>query len=109
MALSVESRLIINEREYWEVKLRGDVDIANAADFRAALREAYFEKPADIIIDASELSYIDSTGLGVIIGAYGRMRDKGHGILIENPKANVKKLLNITSLDKIFCQEEVLA
>ncbi|MBR4075177.1 MAG: STAS domain-containing protein, partial [Firmicutes bacterium] len=48
------------------------------------------------------LSYIDSTGLGVIIGAYGRMKEQGVSVKLLNPAKNVEKLLKITSLDRIF-------
>ncbi|MDR1571036.1 MAG: STAS domain-containing protein [Clostridiales Family XIII bacterium] len=102
MALTIDCRMIEGEG-CWEIKLAGEVDIASAAKFRAALTESYDSRPADVRLDASELCYIDSTGLGVIIGAYGRMQANSHSIRIENPRANVEKLLHITSLDKIFC------
>jgi anti-sigma B factor antagonist len=104
MALKIECKLM-EDQDYWEIKLVGEVDIASASKFRAALTESYGQAPADIRLDASELSYVDSTGLGVIIGAFGRMQDKGHVVRIINPRPNVKKLLSITSLDKIFCSQ----
>jgi anti-sigma B factor antagonist len=95
-----------NEKgSYWTIKPVGEVDIASAAKFRKALNDAYERTRADIRLDASELTYIDSTGLGVIIGAFGRIQENGHQICVENPRANVKKLLQITSLDKIFCSQ----
>jgi len=103
MTLNINCRFVDDEGGFWLLAVKGDVDIANASSFRKALADAYVERPADIIIDASELMYIDSTGLGVIIGAFGRMRENDHKILIEKPRANVMKLLNITCLDKIFC------
>jgi anti-sigma B factor antagonist len=102
MALRIDSKFT-KSGNYWQIKPVGEVDIANVAKFRNALNEAYETERADIRLDASELSYIDSTGLGVIIGAFGRTQESGHQIYIENPRANVKKLLQITSLDKIFC------
>ena len=103
MSLIVKCELIAHDGEYWEMALEGEVDVASASKLRNALAEAYLDKPADIYINAEGLSYIDSTGLGVIIGAFGRMKENGHRIVIEEPRENVKKLLNITNLDKIFC------
>ena len=103
MALSVKSELIAGEGGHWEMTLVGEVDVASASVLRNALAEAYLNTPSDIYINAEELSYIDSTGLGVIIGAFGRMKENSHRIVIEKPRSNVKKLLNITSLDKILC------
>ena len=87
----------------WEFKLSGEVDISNAHLFKKQLEAALAEKKQNITIDLSELSYIDSTGLGVIIGAYGSIKKDGYSIKVTNPKENVKKLINISGLDKILC------
>lgn len=86
----------------WNIKLEGEVDVATATELRALLTKKYEEMPADFALDLSDLCYIDSTGLGVLIGAYGRMKEKGNVIRIEHPRENIAKLLRITSLDKIF-------
>lgn len=91
------------ENKCWEIKLGGEVDIATAQSLRDLFKEKYNDKKADFSLDLSELNYIDSTGLGVIIGAYGRMQEQGNKICINNPKENVAKLLRITNLDKILC------
>ncbi|MDR3295563.1 MAG: STAS domain-containing protein [Clostridiales Family XIII bacterium] len=104
MTLTIGSTYI-EDKDYWEIKPVGEVDIANAAKLRAALHDSYEKTPANVRLDASDLRYIDSTGLGVIIGAYGRMQENGHAIHIESPKVNVRKLLQVTSLDKIFCPQ----
>jgi anti-sigma B factor antagonist len=87
----------------WEFKLVGEVDISNAHLFKKQLETALAEKRQNITIDLSELSYIDSTGLGVIIGAYGSIKKDGFCVKVTEPKDNVKKLLNISGLDKILC------
>lgn len=90
----------------WDVKLSGEVDVSTAGKLRDLLADIFQEKPADIMIDMADLAYIDSTGLGVLIGAFGRMQEKEHSIRIKNPRENIAKLLRITSLDKIFCPAE---
>jgi anti-sigma B factor antagonist len=91
------------EKGVWEFKLIGEVDISNAHLFKKQLEAAITERKQNISIDLSELSYIDSTGLGVIIGAYGSIKKDGYGVKVANPRDNVKKLLNISGLDKILC------
>jgi anti-sigma B factor antagonist len=86
----------------WNFDLMGEIDISNAHQLRQQLDAAYTARPADIYLDLAKLSYIDSTGLGVIIAVYGAIRGKGHKTIILNPKDNVKKLLRITSLDKVL-------
>lgn len=93
------------ENKKWDLKAVGEVDISTAPQLREALDSVYQEKQADINLYLDELSYIDSTGLGVIIGAYGRMQKNKNKITILNPKQNIRKLLSITNLDRILCSE----
>jgi len=91
------------EKGIWEFSLVGEVDISNAHYFRKQLETALAEVRQSITIDLAELNYIDSTGLGVIIGVYGSVKKDGLSVKVLNPKDNVKKLLVISGLDKILC------
>ena len=53
-------------------------------------------------INLERLDYIDSTGLGVMIGVLKKLKMDNKEIYILNPKSNVKKIFTITGLDKIF-------
>lgn len=104
--MSLQMKSSYNEKlEQWELIAKGEVDISTAPQLRESLDGAYQEIKADILLRLDELNYIDSTGLGVIIGAYGRMQETDNRIKLINPKDNIKKLLNITSLDRILCSE----
>ena len=102
MALSINANNNI-ERRVWEFSLVGEVDISNAHYFRKQMETALAECKQDITVDFSGLNYIDSTGLGVIIGVYGVVKKDGYSVKVVNPKENVKKLLIISGLDKILC------
>jgi len=91
------------EKGVWEFALVGEVDISNAHYFRKQLETALAEVRQNITIDLAQLNYIDSTGLGVIIGVYGSVKKDGLSVKVLNPKDNVKKLLVISGLDKILC------
>lgn len=104
MSLKIQSRFN-EETGKWDLIAIGEVDISTASQLRNLLDNAYQEKRADILLYLDELSYIDSTGLGVIIGAYGRMQENKNKITLLNPKDNIKKLLSITNLDRILCSE----
>lgn len=91
------------EENVWEFSLIGEIDISNAHSFRKQLETALAECRQNINIDLAELKYIDSTGLGVIIGVYGSVKKDGLSIKVLNPRDNVKKLLVISGLDKILC------
>jgi len=101
MALSINAN---NNTEIgvWEFKLVGEVDISNAHLFKKQLETALAEARQSITIDLAELNYIDSTGFGVIMGTYTSIKNDGLKIQVLNPKDNVKKLLNVTGMDKIL-------
>ncbi|MDR0852021.1 MAG: STAS domain-containing protein [Clostridiales Family XIII bacterium] len=86
----------------WNFRLAGEIDISNALQLKKQLETAYAARAADIYINVGDLSYIDSTGLGIIIGIYGTIHKSGYRIVLLEPKENVKKLLKITNLDKVL-------
>jgi len=101
MSLSIEKGF--NEEEkIWEFKVAGEVDISNADQLRDELNHAYTKNSTNIKIDLTNLSYLDSTGLGVLIGMYGKVRKDGNTVTLLKPRENVKKLLRITNLDKVL-------
>lgn len=104
MALQI-SRSFDSESKQWNLYPKGEADIAAAAAFRSALDEVYREAQGNIILHMGGLRYLDSTGLGVIIGAYDRMKENGDRITLSDPPDNIKKLLRITNLDKLLCPE----
>ncbi len=89
----------------WVLKLSGEIDLSDAKNFKSILIQCIEEKKSDIILDCEELNFIDSTGLGVIINIYKRLKDE-HEIIILKPNCSVKKLLNITGLNKILTIRE---
>lgn len=90
------------DKNFWKIELSGEIDIATAKSFKDAIDKAYQEQRNDIMLHFDHLNYIDSTGLGVIIGALSRMKENSNRIQILNPKQNIKKLLTITNLDQIL-------
>ena len=89
----------------YNMKLKGEIDIYTAAEFKKQLNTAIDEGRGDLHLDCSELQYMDSTGLGVLIGALKRMKEQDRNIYLANLKPNVRKLFSITGLDKIFIPE----
>lgn len=101
MALQISSRFN-QENRAWDVTVAGEIDISTAAQFRMELERVFNEVKANIHIYLDQLRYIDSTGLGIIIGAYSRMQEEGLTVTLKQPSSSIEKLLRITSLDKIF-------
>ena len=84
----------------WCVHLQGEVDIYTVDKFKSALEEKMEIEQRDLIIDMSNLEYIDSTGLGALINIRGKYN--GLNIELKNLRSNVRRLFEITGLTKIF-------
>jgi len=87
--------------------LSGEVDISNAPEFKTRLYEAVGEGDKDIELYCEELAYIDSTGLGILVGALKRVRKNDKNVYIYRLRENIKKLFRITGLDRVFILEEI--
>jgi anti-sigma B factor antagonist len=67
-----------------------------------AVNEAVNHQVAVCVIDISDLRYINSSGIGVLITILTKFRNKGGEVYLMNPSESVKKLLVITKLNSIF-------
>ena len=78
-----------------------------------AVSEALTHKVPTCVIDISELRYINSSGIGVLITILTKFRNKGGEVYLMKPSESVKKLLVITKLNAIFqviqSENEVIA
>lgn len=92
--------------EFTEVKVNGEVDIYTSKEFKERLYDLLESNRTDMKIDCEELKYIDSTGLGILVGSLKKARLNGNNIYITGLKENIKKLFLITGLDKLFFIEE---
>lgn len=90
-----------------KILLKGEVDISTAPEFKTRLYELVGEGDKDIELFCEELSYIDSTGLGILVGALKRVKKNENSVYIYRLKENIKKLFRITGLDKVFILEEI--
>ncbi|MBT3318203.1 MAG: STAS domain-containing protein [Clostridia bacterium] len=89
----------------WDVNLYGEVDIYNADSLKNELHSLIAEKSADIVLDCTNLKYIDSTGLGVLVNALKKVKETEKSIRIVNLKPYIAKIFTLTGLDKIFVIE----
>jgi anti-sigma B factor antagonist len=64
--------------------------------------EAIQQQISSCIIDISDLRYINSSGIGILITVLTKFRNKGGEVYLLNPSESVKKLLVITKLNAIF-------
>jgi anti-sigma B factor antagonist len=83
-------------------RLRGSLDLATAPSVRAALVEAAGSGGGDIVVDLTKLEFLDSTGLGALIGAHRRALENGTSLRLAIGEGAIARLLNITGLIRVF-------
>ena len=84
------------------VAVRGEIDLFTAPELKKTLAEAIEEGATRVVVDLSETTFLDSTALGVLIGAVKRLRQRDGQLVIVNSDANIQKTFEITGLDQIF-------
>jgi anti-sigma B factor antagonist len=82
--------------------LGGSLDIATSPTLRAALMEAADRDKHEIIVDLTQLEFLDSTGLGALIGAHKRASEHGGSVRLVAHEGQILRLLRITGLLDVF-------
>jgi anti-sigma B factor antagonist len=94
--------LIVPSLGHAVVALRGELDLFTAPRFQEVLLEGVDHGARRVIVDLSDVTFVDSTALGVLIGAGKRLRDLEGSFGIVCPPGSVRRLLELTSLDHII-------
>ena len=89
-----------NDRE--GVRVAGAVDIYTATQFKEPIEKLIEAGTKEIFLDLTDLSYIDSTGIGILIELRKGSMSKNLNMTLINPQKNIVKLLQLTGVDQIF-------
>jgi anti-sigma B factor antagonist len=84
------------------VRLEGELDVYTAPRLRERLAEIISDGHCHIVIDLADLEFIDSTGIGVLVGALKRAQQHGGEIALRSPRRGTGKALEITGLNTVF-------
>jgi anti-sigma B factor antagonist len=87
------------------VKLAGELDLYNAEEVRQALQQAAAESPQRVVVDLSEVEFIDSTALGALIEARTKLQNR-RAFLLAAPGLETRRALEISGLDRHFTVHE---
>jgi anti-sigma B factor antagonist len=84
------------------VAVVGEVDIFTAPELKRSIASAIDEGAREIVVDLTDTRFLDSTALGVLIGAVKRLRPLDGQLVIVNTEPSTAKTFEITGLDQIF-------
>jgi anti-sigma B factor antagonist len=90
------------------LSLAGELDLYNADEVRGALLEACAGEPKVLVVDLEEVTFIDSTALGVLIEARSRMADRS-GFRLAAPGLETRRALEVSGLDRHFLVHDTVA
>jgi len=87
------------------VRVVGEIDVRTAPSLRHALDRAVAEGSGDVVLDLAEVTFVDSSGLGVILGRYRRMPE-GRTLVLRSPRPHVRSLLDVAGVTRLLPVED---
>lgn len=99
MNLSID---IVEEKSQMIVYVSGEVDIYTAPDLKKKVLKLTAQKGNTVIIDLSDVNYMDSTGIGVFISALKSTKENDSRLKLVNLQSSVMRLFEITGLIEII-------
>jgi anti-sigma B factor antagonist len=80
----------------------GEIDLSTAPELREKLVETAGKGDALVVVDLTEVSFLDSTALGVLVSGLKRMRATGGDLRLVVTRPNLVKVFEITGLTDLF-------
>jgi anti-sigma B factor antagonist len=84
------------------VSVRGEVDLATGPEFERALAAVPEDGVESVIVDLSDCSFMDSTGLHLLTRTHRRFDDAGGRVAVVSANRSVLRLFGLTGLDEVF-------
>ena len=84
------------------VRAAGELDVNTAPELREQLARLIGEDSRRIVVDLSEVSFVDSTALSVLVSALKRLRQADGDLELAAPNPSVRRVFEITGLTRLF-------
>jgi anti-sigma B factor antagonist len=99
MELSLSTRTVAG---YRVLEVSGEIDVYTAPQLRERLIAMVEDGARHVIVDLSRVEFLDSTGLGVLVGALKRLRGVNGDLALVCAQERLLKIFRITGLDRVF-------
>ena len=84
------------------IRVRGEIDHHTAASIRRDMDSTLFDKrPKKLILDLSAVSFMDSSGLGLIMGRYSVMKELEGEMVVWNPSPEIRSILTLAGMERM--------
>jgi anti-sigma B factor antagonist len=98
--------MIVEKRHlegYTLLSIEGVIKLGESAQFFAqTLERTLSDDHGHVLIDFSKINFIDSTGIGELVGYLGRFQSSKRELILVNPSERIRKLLQVARLDTLF-------
>ena len=81
--------------------LAGDLDLATAGTLQACL-EQVDGAVRSVVLDLTDLTFLDSSGLNVFVHAHERLTAEARELVLANPRASVRRVLDVSGIDQLI-------
>ena len=102
----LEQRSVIASSETTDdscvVRLQGDIDFSRSPELRNGLLQIVEQGAPRLILDLSEVPYMDSSGVAVLVEILQKQRKKDSKLVLCNMQSKVKGIFEISQLHKVF-------
>jgi anti-sigma B factor antagonist len=96
------------EQDVNVVKVTGEIDVFSSPRLRETLLDVIDKGPLHLVVDLGDVTFLDSTGLGVLVGIYHRLRARTGSMSFVGANERVRRVFYITQLTKIFVLHDTL-
>jgi anti-sigma B factor antagonist len=101
--IKVETRAV---GEWTVLDVEGEVDVFTAPKLREAIIGALDDGKDRLIVNLEKVAFMDSTGLGVLVGGLKRVKEKNGELAIAGAQGTVLRVLNVTGLNAVFSMRD---
>ena len=85
------------------IRVEGIVKLGESAEFLAEnLRRALTQDDSHVMLDVAKINYIDSTGIGELVGYLTRFRNQDRKLILISPSPRIEKLLAVAQIGDLF-------
>ena len=84
------------------VGLEGEIDVYTSIQLKQEITQIISQGVTLLVLNMERVEYLDSTGLGLLIGALKRLRENDGNLIIVSPSERIVRVFEITGLHKIF-------
>ncbi len=84
------------------VYLEGDIDHHSAQTIRCRIdTKLFLTRPRELVLDLARVSFMDSAGLGLILGRYTKAAELGVGFRLMNPNRHIQRILDLAGMERL--------